>query len=54
MRLGPPFLGNVNRIYEVPILQAVLDDPAIEGVVELAIHRLEVSVAMIVCLLVGS
>lgn len=54
VRLGPPCPGDVNRVNDVPILQAVLDYPTVKRVVELAIHRLEVSVAMIVGLLVGS
>lgn len=48
--LGP---GDVNRVHNVPVLQAVHDDPAVEGVVELPIHSLEMSVAMIVGLLIG-
>lgn len=45
--------GNVDRIENVPVLQAVLQDPAIKGVPELPLGRLEVSVTGEVGFLVG-
>lgn len=44
---------NVDRVNDVPVLQAVLDDPTIEGVVELPIHCFEMSVAVVVGFLIG-
>ncbi len=37
----------------MPVLEAVLHNATVKRVVESAFHRLEVSVAVIVCLLVG-
>lgn len=51
MRLPPP--GKVGGVNDVPVLQAILHDAAVERVVELPVDGLEVSVAMVVGLLIG-
>ena len=45
--------SHVGGVYEVPVLQTVLENATIKGVVEFALGCLEVSVAVIVSLLVG-
>jgi hypothetical protein len=43
----------VGGVYDMPVLQAVLDDTTIERVLEFPFRRLEVSVAVIVGLFIG-
>lgn len=45
--------GYVYWVHKVPVLEAVLDDASVKWVMEFSLHRLEMSVAVIVCLLVG-
>lgn len=52
MRL-PPGLGNVQGVNDMPVLQTVLDDPPVEGVLVAAVSSPEVSVACVVGLLIG-